>query len=125
MGQLIVNKKRILVADDENLIRSSLGNYFREAGYSVDAVMDGEEAIKKLERFKYDIVVTDLDMPKVNGIELLEKMQSMGIVTPVIIISAYFNQNFQDETYCNYAFKCINKPFQLKDVLHVVQQATG
>ena len=115
--------KKILIADDEELIRWSLSQYLESNGYSVDIVFDGSEVIRKLENTNYDILVTDLNMPELNGIDVLIKLKDMGIKLPVIVISAYFSDKLKDETISNGAYECISKPFEMDDVLNVVNRA--
>ena len=115
--------KKILIADDEELIRWSLLQFFESSGYSVDLVINGTEVIKRLENTNYDIIVTDLNMPGLNGIEILTKMKGMGINLPVIVISAYFSDKLKDETISSGAFECISKPFEMNDILNTVKKA--
>ncbi len=117
------NKIKILVVDDEELIRWSLGKTFESAGYSADLVINGREALNKLSVTTYDIVIIDLNMPEVNGVEMLAQMKEMGIFPPVIVISAYLTENKIKDILCNNTFRCISKPFQVEDVLSVVKEA--
>ncbi len=114
---------KILVADDEELIRWSLRRAFEAAGYTVDIAANGKEAIQRVEEHNYDIVVTDLRMPELDGMEMLIKMREMGISLPVIVISAYLSKKVIEETLHKGAFRCLDKPFQMEDVLNVVKEA--
>ncbi len=114
---------KILVADDEELIRWSLRRAFEAAGYTVDMAANGKEAIQKVEENNYDIVVTDLEMPELNGMKMLMRMREMGISLPVIVISAYLSENVIKESLHKGAFRCLDKPFQMEDVLNVVKEA--
>ncbi len=114
---------KILVADDEELIRWSLRRAFEAAGYTVDIAANGKEAIQRVEEHNYDIVVTDLRMPELDGMEMLIKMREMGISLPVIVISAYLSKKVIEETLHKGAFRCLDKPFPVEDVLNVVKEA--
>ncbi|MEI8218895.1 MAG: response regulator, partial [Elusimicrobiota bacterium] len=64
-------KARMLIADDDEGIRQLLSNEFLRLGYAVDVAFDGEDAIEKLNQAKYDIIITDLKMPRVDGVQVL------------------------------------------------------
>src|ERR1035438_10733950 len=80
---------KILVVDDEEIIRESLSFILRKEGYEVDEAENGRVAQSKLLEGKYDIVVTDLEMPQMRGIELLEEIKKLDIHTSIIIITAF------------------------------------
>jgi CheY-like chemotaxis protein len=116
-------KIRILIVEDEDLIRWSLGRFLELAGYTVDIVSNGREALELLEERSYHVIVTDLNMPEIGGSEMLQKMRDMEMLPPVIIISSIFSENvLQEEPFSN-AFRCINKPFKMEEVLSVVKEA--
>ncbi len=79
---------RILVAEDDRTLREVLERGLREAGYVVDAVSDGEAATSMLKDYDYDVAVLDWRMPKRSGIEALELVRSIGILTPILILTA-------------------------------------
>ncbi|MBI4825996.1 MAG: response regulator [Nitrospirae bacterium] len=118
-----LNKKKILIADDEELIVWSLRKYFEADGYHVDMVHNGSDALKSLKSNAYNIIVTDLFMPDMSGMEVLIKMKESGIRIPVIITSAYFSEKIMSDIMNEGAFKCINKPFQMEDVLGAIKEA--
>ncbi len=79
---------RILVIDDEPAIRSSLTKFLRDRkGHRVDAAVDGAEGWERLEGAEYDLVLTDLVMPKVNGLELIERARAERPEVPIIVLS--------------------------------------
>jgi len=78
-------RQRILVVEDDSAIRRLNTEILTCSGYHVDAAEDGAAAWDKLQRNNYDLMVTDNDMPKVTGVELLQKVQAAGIVLPVIM----------------------------------------
>ncbi len=79
--------KRILVVDDEKPLANALVLKLSHSGFEVEAVYDGEEAIEKLSKNKYDLALLDLVMPKMNGFSVLEKLKSDGNKTTVIVSS--------------------------------------
>jgi len=82
-------KIKIMIVDDEKIVRDSLFFWFENAGYFVDTAASGHEALKKLETDPFDIMFVDIKMPGMDGIELLETIKSTYPDTLVIIITAY------------------------------------
>ncbi len=82
-------KTRIMVVDDEQIVRESLYHWFRKSGHTVETAASGFEALEKLEQIPYEILFVDIKMPKMSGLELLEKVKEEYPDTFVIIITAY------------------------------------
>jgi two-component system response regulator AtoC len=114
---------KVLVVDDEELIRWSLGKFLETAGFTVDIAMNGKEALQRIEEHRYDVIVTDLNMPEVSGMEMLEKISDKGCFSPVIVISSHVSENLMNDSSCNNIFRYIIKPFKMEDVLNVVKEA--
>lgn len=103
---------KILVVDDMAAIRTSLREILTEENHEVQEAKDGEEALKKLEEEFFDIVFCDVKMPKIDGIELLERVKKAGITTPFIIISAHGTKETALECIKRGAYFFIQKPFE-------------
>ena len=117
-------KKRILIVDDEELICWSLKKSFEKTEqYSVSCVYTGDDALKNISENHYDVVITDLKLPDVNGLELLEKIKGIVKDTPVIVMSAYITHPAMEGIDRHGVFRCVNKPFAIDDVLLGVQEA--
>ncbi|MDP3049516.1 MAG: response regulator [Thermodesulfovibrionales bacterium] len=82
------NNKKILVADDDPLVRKLLNELLTFYGYDVDCVSNGEEAIALIGERPYDLLITDYMKPKINGIELIQKIRNLNLSVPIIGISA-------------------------------------
>jgi len=80
---------RILIVDDEAAIRSSLMESLTAEGYEAEVAESGEEALARCHGTVYDLVVTDLRLPGVSGLEILQALRNQGNATPVIMMSAY------------------------------------
>lgn len=80
---------RLLIVDDEAAIRSSLDRHFRLKGYSTDTAGNGREAADKLARKPYEVVISDIMMPEMDGIELLRLIRDEYPMTRVIMITGY------------------------------------
>ncbi len=79
---------RVLVAEDDEALRSVLGRGLRESGYVVDAVTDGDEAVRYLQAYDYEVAILDWRMPKQSGLEVLAAARRLGIRTPVLMLTA-------------------------------------
>lgn len=79
--------KKILVADDDDLVRKLLNEFLNSFGYDVHCVSDGEEAMMAIEKDRYSLLITDYEMPRINGIELTKKARNLMPSMPIIGIS--------------------------------------
>ena len=79
-------EKRILVVDDDDAIRALLMTILRRRGFAVDVARHGGEAIERLERCRYAVMLLDLMMPNMNGWQVLEKLESMNGDRPIVIV---------------------------------------
>lgn len=83
----IKKPKRILIAEDEKLMAKALSDQLLRAGFAVEVVYDGESALDFLNKEKFDLVLLDILMPKMNGLDVLKELKSKGDQTPVVILS--------------------------------------
>lgn len=102
---------KILVVDDMAAIRTSLREILTDENHEVAEAKDGEEALKKLGEEYFDVAFCDVKMPKIDGIELLEKVKKAGITTPFIVISAHGTKETALECLKRGAYHFIPKPF--------------
>src|SRR5580658_8672417 len=79
---------RVLVAEDDGGLRSVLERGLRESGYAVDAVGDGELALRHLDTYEYEVAILDWRMPKVSGLEVLQRMRRRGSSLPILMLTA-------------------------------------
>lgn len=79
--------KKILIAEDEKAYSRALMLKLQNAGFDVESVANGEEAIALLNKSRFDLLLTDIIMPKMNGFQVLEEIRKQGIRTPVIVLS--------------------------------------
>ena len=79
---------RVLLADDDPLLREIAGEYLRGVGFSVTLAEDGEQALEEASAWRFDLIVTDMVMPNLDGIELIKALKQVAPATPVIAISA-------------------------------------
>ena len=113
----------VLVIDDERAIRSTLTEILSFEGYKVDEASDGAEGLKKIMANTYDCVICDIKMPKMDGIEVLEKVMAEKPETQIIIISGHGNIETAVEAVKKGAFDYISKPPDLNRLLITLRNA--
>lgn len=113
----------ILIIDDEKAIRKTLTEILSYEGYKIDEAGDGEEGLKKFSEKAYDLVLCDIKMPKLDGIEFLEKAKIVNPDIPVIMISGHGNIDTAVEAVKKGAFDYISKPPDLNRLLITLRNA--
>lgn len=113
----------ILIIDDERAIRNVLKEILSNEGFTVEEAMDGEEGLKKSGAGTYDVILCDIKMPKLDGIEFLQKLIDSGSETPVIMISGHGNIETAVDAVKKGAFDYISKPPDLNRLLITIRNA--
>ena len=113
---------RILLVDDDRVARVPLRDDIREAGYEVDEAGSAEEALDLLRRNPYDVVVTDLRMPGMDGIELLERIKAQRPDAEVIVITAYGTVQTAVRAMKLGAYEYLTKPFDNEELLLLLER---
>lgn len=119
-------RKKILIVDDDPAIRAVLGLALGEAGYAVSEVPGGEEALASLKRRSFDLVILDINMPDVDGYEVLRRMREMPSrrSTPVFVVSANGHEpSGVIREVAGGAVGRLRKPFNLSELEHAVSAA--
>lgn len=114
---------KILIVDDEPAIRKTLREILEFEKYDVDEANDGLDCLVKLKQTKYDVVIMDIKMPKMDGMEALDRVQLLAPETPVIMISGHANIDTAVEAVKKGAFDFISKPPDLNRMLITVRNA--
>lgn len=113
----------ILIIDDEKAIRKTLSEILSFEGYKIDEASDGEEGLKKFKEKSYDVVLCDIKMPKLDGIEFLQKAGENNGDTPIIMISGHGNIETAVEAVKKGAYDFISKPPDLNRLLITIRNA--
>lgn len=116
-------KQRILVVDDEEIVRKNLSHFLSKENYVVITAPNGIEALKKMEASDFDVILTDIKMERVDGMEILKRSRIRYPDTEVIMITGYATVDSAVESMKHGAFHYIAKPFKLDDVRTIVKQA--
>jgi len=116
-------KGRILVVDDDHTTRNNLSRIFQREGYQVRLAPSGSEAKVRLREDEYELVLVDLVMDDIGGMEILDYIKKHSANTEVIIMTGYGSINTAIEAIKKGSFHYIQKPFRLDEVKHIVSQA--
>jgi len=111
----------ILIIDDERAIRNTLKEILSYEGYGIDEAVDGEEGLQKLQAKTFDMVLCDIKMPRIDGLEFLERVTSLHPDLPVIMISGHGNIETAVEAVKKGAFDYISKPPDLNRLLITIR----
>ncbi len=115
--------RRVLVVDDEENLRLVVRTFLKRDGYEVEVAASGEEALALVESFGPDVILTDVKMPRMGGLDLLATLKAKGIDSTVIVMSAYGNVDLALEAMKAGAYDYIQKPFKAEEVLLTLRKA--
>jgi DNA-binding NtrC family response regulator len=114
---------RVLIVDDNREIRTILEEYLREEGYAAEGAGDGNEALAKHGESPFDLIITDLNMPGMTGMELIKAIGKEESTTEFIIITGYASLDSAIEAVKAGAFDYIVKPFRIEELRVVIKNA--
>ena len=115
--------RRVLVVDDEENLRLVVRTFLKREGYEVEVAASGEEALALVETFGPDVILTDVRMPRMGGLELLATLKAKGNDCTVIVMSAYGNVDLALEAMKAGAYDYIQKPFKAEEVVLTLRKA--
>ena len=118
------NKKTVLVVDDEEIIRNFLSEVLDEK-YDVSLASDGDEAIEQIKKRRFDLIITDLKMPRVPGEEVVKFAQQQDPTSKVIVISGFSSLYTVSQSINNGACAFLSKPFSIKELMETVAKAVN
>ena len=116
-------KLELLLLDDETIVGNRLGPALEKVGYNVEVFEDPVKALNRIHEKEFDIVVTDIMMAEVNGIQVLEEVRKKSDTTRVIIITGYATVALAREAMDKGAFDMIAKPFKPSELHSVIAKA--
>ncbi len=114
---------KILVVDDEKIVRESLFHWFEDEGYSVDTAVDALDALKQFDKGKYDLILLDMKMPGMSGLELLSKIKEIDKDSVVILITAFASVPTAIQALKEGAYDYVTKPVDPDELNNLVKNA--
>ena len=118
------NRISILIVDDEPSVRDSLYNWFMEDGYRVECAEDAKKALLKLESESFDIILADIKMPGMDGLEMLRRIKTLKKDSVVIMMTAFATVDTAVQALKEGAFDYVTKPFDPDDLTHLIRNAS-
>ena len=115
---------KILIIDDERSIRNSLKEILVDEGYDVDVAENGVLGCQMVDKEKYSVIFCDIKMPEMDGLEVLDKLNEMGVESAIVMISGHGDINTAVECIKKGAFDFIQKPLDLNRILITIKNAT-
>ena len=115
-------KLQILILDDEPIVCKRLKPAFLKAGYEVETYTDSAQAMARTLEKNFDIVITDLKMEGMSGMEFLTEVKRRSPRTEIIVITGFATLEASKESFRKGVFKFVAKPFKLSDILEMVTQ---
>jgi DNA-binding NtrC family response regulator len=119
----MTRKISILIVDDEESVRDSLYNWFIEDDYQVQCAEDANQALSVLENENFDIILADIKMPGMDGMEMLRRIKSIRQDAIIIIMTAFATVDTAVQALKDGAFDYVTKPFDPDDLSHLIRNA--
>jgi len=116
------NKKRILVVEDDAEMRSLLKDFFTEEGFETDSVSNGSEAFRKLVREPFDLVITDIRMPGLTGLDILPGIKKLQPNVPIIVITAFGSEEIRLRAMARGATSYLEKPIHFHNLRTLIHE---
>jgi diguanylate cyclase (GGDEF)-like protein len=116
-------KARILVVDDEEITRQLLLDFLGDVGYQIETAASGEEALNKIRQTPFDLVITDVRMPGMSGIDLIQSVNDGNLDTCFLVITGYASLDTAITAIKSGAYDYITKPFNLDELRIIVERA--
>jgi DNA-binding NtrC family response regulator len=113
----------ILIVDDEPIVGERLKAFLEKDGYLVESFIDPMQALQRLEDKEFDIVISDIRMQEIDGIQVMEKALQKSRRIKVIMITGYATLELARESLTKGAFDFIAKPFKLKEIRRTIKRA--
>jgi DNA-binding NtrC family response regulator len=121
--KIMTNQISILIVDDEESVRDSLYNWFVDDGYQVECAENAKQALSMLDEKNFDIVLADIKMPGMDGMEMHRRIRALGREPVVIIMTAFASVDTAVQALKDGAFDYVTKPFDPDDLSHLIRNA--
>jgi DNA-binding NtrC family response regulator len=118
-------KRQVLILDDEPIVCKRLRPAFQKAGYEVETFAEGQTALARVEEKKFDLIVTDLKMEGLDGLQFLARVKELNPKTEFIVITGFATLETAKESFRKGAYDFLAKPFKLSDLMAIVHRLEG
>lgn len=116
-----MTKNRILIVDDEQNVRQLIAKVLEKEGYEILTACNGEEGLEVFQKNNIDLIISDIKMPKMNGIEFLHKVKEQEPGVGFILITAFATMETAIDAIKSGAQDYVTKPFDIKEILNAVK----
>lgn len=120
---MVIQPPSILITDDDRAFRETLGEVFEPRGFRTLLAADGQEAIEIVQREEIHLLLLDMHMPRLTGLETLRRAKQLQAILPCILISAGLDEMLRQQAYEADAFSVLDKPVSFTKVTNTVRQA--
>lgn len=115
-------RKKILIVENNDTLRELLRVTLRTRGYLVETAHDGRSGLEKLEEDSYDLLITDNQMPRMDGLELIEEIYRRKMGLRILMISGRFTKDILERVKERGVLECLDKPFSFKQMIETVRE---
>lgn len=120
-----MQKKRVLIADDELSMRTTLADILADNGFDVSTADNGEAAVEMCEQKAYDVVLMDVRMPGIDGVEAFRRIRRRSHGVSVILMSAFGDEDLKQQALRDGAIAFLDKPLKLETVIQLIADSSG
>lgn len=113
---------RLLLVDDDPNMQRMVALFLNKKNYELEISSNGRKALEMLDKNKYDLIISDMQMPLMDGLELLQKIRTKKIKTPVILISAYTSIDLPNEADTSDFAAVLLKPFDSSNLMAIIEK---
>jgi DNA-binding NtrC family response regulator len=122
---MAAKKRKVLIVEDEAVVRESVRDWLVEDGYEVDVAENGEEALKKIKKEEFGVIVLDLKLPGIDGLQVFEQAKELKPETKGVIITAYPSKETKEKAKRLGLMDYLAKPFKVEDLEKLITKALG
>jgi DNA-binding NtrC family response regulator len=115
-------KKRILIIEDDQEMRSLLKEFLNEEGYETDSVDNGSEAYRRLVKEVFDLIITDIRMPGLTGLDILPGVRKLQPEAPIIVMTAFGSEEVYNKVFERGATAYLEKPIHLDHLRNLIEE---
>jgi len=122
---MAAKKRKILIVEDEAVVRESVRDWLIDDGYDVDVAENGDEALEKIKKEEFGVIVLDLKLPGIDGLQVFEQAKEFKPETKGVIITAYPSKETQEKAKRLGLLDYLAKPFKVEDLEKLITEALG